>query len=106
MFHEFGYDEFFCNFIKGFNFYSAEGIDDILLTASKMGEIEMVNNSYVLFRYKEFYINTMLKHFGEKMIQDYEIVNNLHLTTFPRLLELFRPSDGKMIIITKITAEK
>ena len=103
MFHEFGYDEFFYIFIKGFKFYSAEDIDDVLLTASKVGRIEMVNNSYVLFRYKEFYINTVLKRFGEKMIQDYEIVNDLRLTSFPRLLELFRPSDGKMIIITKIT---
>ena len=103
MYHEYGYDEFFYGIIEGLGFYSAEDIDHHLLIASKMGEIEMVNNSYVLFRYKEFYINIMLKRFGEKVIQDYKIVNDLNLETFPRLLEVFRPSEGKIIIVTKIS---
>ena len=103
---EYSYDVYFHKLLDNLQSQRcAKCADEYLLAESRKGPLEMVNNSYVLFRYGEYYILSCLAHFGEKIVKDHEIVNNLHLTIFPRLIEYF-VMDGNFYIITKIPHNK
>lgn len=96
---EWSYDEFFDEFIRTLKSLSEEDQRKFLRNASEMGRIEVRN--FVLYRYKEFYINLTSPNTGEKFLKDYEIANGLQLTTFPQLIEHFT-TGSNMIIVTKI----
>ena len=102
----YSYDKYFSYLVmklKGFqNFKEGE---EFLSLESKKNQLENVNDSFVLYRYGEFYINVMLESFGEKFVSDHEIVNGLHLTTFPRLVDVII-IDGRYFIITIIPNNK
>ena len=101
-FTEYSYDAYFYNLIKELkSVQEPKQADSFLLAESKKGPLEMVGNSYVLFRYGEYYILSSLANTGEKVVKDYEIVNSLHLTIFPRLIEYFVLNEN-FYIITKI----
>ena len=102
----YSFDKYFSNLVmklKGVEKFQ-EG-EHYLSLESKMSHIENVNDSFVLYRYGEFYINVMLQSFGEKFVNDHEIVNGLHLTTFPRLVDVII-IEGRYFIITFIPNNK
>lgn len=102
----YSYDKYFSYLVmklKGFQNFKEGEI--FLSLESKMNQLENVNDSFVLYRYGEFYINVMLQSFGEKFVSDHEIVNGLHLTTFPRLVDVII-IDGRYFIITIIPNNK
>ncbi len=96
---EWSYDEFFDDFIQTLKGMSGEDQRKFFRNASETGLIEVRN--YVLYRYKEFYINLTSPNTGEKFVKDHEIANGLQLTTFPQLIEHFT-TGSNMIIVTKI----
>ena len=96
---EWAYDEFFNDFIQTLKGLPGEDQRKLLRDASETGRIEERN--YVLYRYKEFYINLTSPNTGEKFVKDHEIANGLQLTTFPQLIEYFT-TGSNMIIVTMI----
>lgn len=94
-------DETLFSLIERLHFYSSrDHVDEFLLTQSKMGVIEI--RSPINYRYGEYTFISRLRQFGQEYVNALNIVNELGLSIFPKLIKAFEYDDGGMIIFIKI----
>lgn len=94
-------DETLFSLIERLHFYSSSDyVDEFLHTKSEMGVIEKRSpNNY---RYGEYTFISMLRQFGQEYVNALNIVNELGLSIFPKLIKSFEYDDGGMVVFIKI----
>ena len=93
-------DETLFSLIDRLHHYSSSNhVVEFLHTQSKMGVIEECSpNNY---RYGE-YTFIRLRQFGQEYVNALNIVNELGLSIFPKLIKAFEYDDGGMVVFIKI----
>ncbi len=95
-------DEHLIELFERLDFYSSGSVvDEKFSFLSTMIE-KLEKRDWVNYRYGEYSFISMLEDSGKAYVESLEIVNNLNLSIFPRLILPKRYEDGSMYIVVKI----
>ena len=95
-------DKYLIELFEKLDLYSSGSEVDKIFSSLSTTPGKLEKRDWVNYRYGEYSFISMFDNFGKAYVESLEIVNNLNLSIFPKLILPKRYEDGSMYIVVKI----
>lgn len=95
-------DKYLIELFEKLDLYSSGSEVDKIFSSLSTTPGKLEKRDWVNYRYGEYSFISMFENFGKAYVESLEIVNNLNLSIFPKLILPKRYEDGCMYIVVKI----
>lgn len=95
-------DKYLIELFEKLDLYSSGSEVDKIFSSLSTTPGKLEKRDWVNYRYGEYSFISMFENFGKAYVESLEIVNNLNLSIFPKLILPKRYEDGSMYIVVKI----